>query len=127
MAYGRGLIVALMLVTIPASGQERDAVERMEQYQQSVKREAKAQAIEEQQNRYCTEELKQQLGEVLSSPKDPVTGDIQISAYQAWKLEETYKTCSTIKNPSKTTTLLLGAIPEEIKQHAREDLAREAQ
>lgn len=125
MVYGRGLIAALMLLALPASGQER-AVKEMQEFQQEVKREARSQAIEEQQNRYCTEELKQQLGEVLNSPRDSL-GNVQISAYQAWKLEETYKTCSTIKNPSKTTTMLLGVIPESIKQHAREDMAREAQ
>lgn len=125
MAYTRGLIAAMLLLSSPVLGQENAAVAEMEQYQQSVKRQARVEAIEEQQNRYCTEELKQQLGEVLNSPRDSA-GNVQISAYQAWKLEETYKTCSTIKNPSKTTTMLLSVIPESIKQHAREDMAREA-
>jgi hypothetical protein len=123
MAYTRGLIVVLSLLSAPIMGQ--NTIDQMEQFQQSVKQQARSEAIEEQQNRYCTSELKQQLGEVLNAPRDPETGDLQITAYQAWKLEETYKTCSRIKNPSDTTALLLGAIPNDIKQHAMEDMADE--
>lgn len=127
MVYGRGLILALAFCFAPALGQDKAAVAEMEQFQQGVKRQARIEAIEEQQNRYCTEELKRELSAVLNTPPDPVTGDVTISPYQAWKLEELYKTCSTIKKPSKTTKMLLDVMPNQIKEHVAEERAYTAE
>ena len=103
------------------SDQVQQKVAEMERAYAGVKRQARVEAIEEQQNYYCTEELKVQLSEVLSIPPDPTTGRIHIPPYQAWKLEEIYKTCSSLKNPSKTTKMLLDAVPRSIKRHVAEE------
>ena len=95
----------------------------MENSYADTKRQARVQAIEEQQNRYCTEELKVQLTEVLKIPRNPRTGNVEIPPYQAWKLEETYRTCSALKNPSKTTRMLLNVVPQSIKDHVAEERA----
>lgn len=121
----RTVIVALLLMSCPSFGAEPKAVAEMERFHSDVKRQARVDAIEEQQNYYCTEELKLQLSQVLQIPPNPVTGEITIPPYQAWKLEELYKTCSAIKNPSKTTSMLLNAIPPAIKQSAQESMQRQ--
>jgi hypothetical protein len=118
MVYTRGLILTLLLVSVPSFGYDGN-VSEMERYQSQVKKEARNEALAEQQNYYCTENLKETLGEAIAA-RDPVTGTIPL--YLSWKLEELYKTCSVIKNPSKTTKMLLDVIPQSIKDHARADM-----
>lgn len=126
MVYRRGMIL-LLLTSFSAWGsdQVQQKVAEMESGYADIKRQARVQAIEEQQNRYCTEELKMQLSEVLKIPPNPRTGNIEIPPYQAWKLEETYKTCSELKNPSKTTKMLLDVVPRQIRDHVAEERAAE--
>lgn len=122
MVNTRQIIVALLLLSPPAFGYDPtdSAVQKMETYQAEVKKQARNEALIEQQNYYCTENLKETLTEALEA-RDPTTGAIPL--YISWKLEELYKTCSVIENPSKTTTMLLDAIPKSIKDHAKKDMA----
>jgi len=121
MVYTRQIMIALLLLSPPAFGYDPpdSAVQKMETYQTEVKRQARNEALIEQQNYYCTENLKETLTEALAA-RDPDTGTIPL--YISWKLEELYKTCSTIENPSKVTTKLLSVIPKSIKEHARKDM-----
>lgn len=105
--------IILVLASFAAYGS--DLAASLERQTEQAKPRARAEAIQQKLDDNCTRGLKEELTALVNS-YDSTTG--RVDPYIAWKVEELYKTCSALENPSPITKQLLEAVPQSIKNHA---------